>query len=65
MNFNFLKSIVSKLILALLNAASPAIREELDKFLTGLYAKALKTESPIDDMVVKTIADLLGVDVDE
>ena len=65
MNFNFLKSIVSKLILALLNAASPEIRDELEKFLRGLYAKALKTASPIDDVLVKMIADLLGVSLEE
>jgi len=64
MNFNLLKVIVSKVVDALLDAATPEIREELEKFLKGLYAKALKSASPIDDMLVKTIADLLGVEVE-
>lgn len=65
MTWEILKPIVTKLISALLSAASPALREWIKEAINDLYKKAKETENPIDDMTVKFIAELLGVEVED
>ena len=65
MNWKWLRSIVSKMIVAMLNIASPEIRDDLEGSIAKLYEKAKKTNTPIDDVIVKMIAELLGVELTE
>lgn len=60
---NWLLSIVSGVITPFLNLLTPVLKEELDSFIQSLYTKAKATSSPLDDVAVKLLAEILGVDV--
>ena len=61
---NWLMSIVTSVLNPFLNLLSPVLKTELDSFIKDLYTKAKATASPIDDVAVKLIADILGITVE-
>lgn len=54
---NLLLPILGKLI----DLISPAIKAELNTFVTNLYLKALATPNPWDDMLVGFLLDILAI----
>ena len=57
-------TIVATLLSALVGALSPQIKKLLDDFLNDLYQRAVKTTNPVDDILVKFLADMLGVEIE-
>ena len=57
-------TIVATLLNALVAALSPNIKKLLADFLQSLYVRAVKTENPVDDILVKFLAEMLGVEVE-
>ena len=55
---NFFEKYILKIFLAM----SPQIKELLDTFALELYYKALKTESPYDDVGAILLLKILGID---
>lgn len=61
MNFSWLTTILSKLFTSLFEIITPSLRDELTSFIKDLYQKALKTNNPYDDYLIKILADLLNI----
>lgn len=47
---------------SIIGIASPELRQLLINFVNSLRDKAKSTASPIDDIIVEVVADILGVD---
>jgi len=58
---NWAGGLVVKVLLSLLPAITPVLREALREFVSDLKSKAQQTESPIDDVVVAILEDLLSL----
>jgi len=56
-------NIIAMFLQPIFGIASPMIRNELDKFLTAWYKKALLTDNPADDYLVEFIANVLGINI--
>ena len=52
---------VAKLLAAILPLVTPALKEELEKFVKALHEKALTTPNPVDDYITKFLMDILGL----
>ena len=59
----WLEKIISTVLQPLISLLAPELKEMLDKFIQDLYTKSKATSSPLDDMIVKIIADILGINV--
>ena len=57
--------VIAAVLGVLFDKLSPEIKKLLKDFLQGLYKKAVATPNPVDDTLVKFLASLLGVDLDE
>lgn len=51
------------IIAVVLKAISPVLRKSLDSMVRALYGKALETDVEYDDVLVESLAELLGVDL--
>jgi hypothetical protein len=47
----------------ILKLVTPLLRESLEEAVKDLFAKAKKTDNPVDDILVAVLAGLIGVDV--
>jgi len=54
------QGLVVVIILRLLSAATPELRQALKDMVSELRKKAAATKSPIDDILVQVLAGLLG-----
>ena len=61
MTQNFFISLAVKVLTPFLSLITAPIKNELETFIKNLYVKAKATESPIDDMFVKLLGDILGI----
>ncbi len=59
----FIWKIVAMILSALMGVFTPSIKTELQKAIRALYQLALNTPNPADDLGVKFLADLIGVDL--
>jgi len=64
MNTSFFVSLAVKVLTPFLSLITSPIKTELETFVKNLYVKAKNTESPLDDMFVKLLADILGITVE-
>lgn len=62
---NKLKSLLITVLMGVVRVISPELRELIEKVIKTLYDRALATDNPIDDILVKLIAELLDVDLPE
>ena len=58
---NWTLGLLMKILIALLPAVSPVLREALREFVSGLEAKARETESPVDDVFVSILREILSL----
>lgn len=63
MSTGFFVTLAVKVLSPLLSLITTPIKTELDSFIKSLYVKAKNTDSPIDDMFIKLLADILGIEV--
>ena len=57
-------SIIASVLSVLFERLSPDIKKAMKDFLKGLLQKAEATPNPIDDLLVRFLASLLGFTVD-
>lgn len=60
---DFIWKIVSMILSALIGVFTPSIKSALRDAIRNLYQMALNTPNPADDLGVKFLADLIGVDL--
>jgi hypothetical protein len=53
---------VARVLLPIIQMATPSLIEEIRTFLKGLYAKALETPNPWDDFLVGLMLDMFGIE---
>lgn len=53
--------VIGKVVIPILNLITPEIKDALNKFLTDLYLKALKTSNPWDDLFIGMLLDVLAI----
>jgi hypothetical protein len=58
---NWAGGLIIRILLSLLPAITPVLRDALREFVSDLRAKAQQTESPIDDAVVSILEELLSL----
>lgn len=58
-------SLISKILSTVLGLLSPQIKSLLTESLRGLYKNALTTPSPLDDLGIKTLCELLSIDISD
>jgi len=59
----WLLNLVVSVISPIINGIAPELKSELASFLQQLYTKAKATSSPLDDIGIKFLADILGITV--
>lgn len=59
-----LGGVLLRVLVALLRVISPELRRWLGELIRELYQRATATENPNDDVLVESLAGLLGVDLD-
>ena len=59
--WKWLIQILMQVLLPLLELISPAIKAELNGFLTELYRKALTTPNAWDDLFIGMLLDILSI----
>lgn len=57
-----LAPVIFTILSVLLSAISGPLRELLTQLMKTLYVNSKKTPSPVDDIFVRTLAAILGVD---
>lgn len=65
MNWSFFLKLAAKVLSGLLDILSPEIRSFVEESVVKLYARAVRTDNPTDDMFVEVLAELLSVDLPE
>jgi hypothetical protein len=60
---SWLLTLVTSIISPIISAIAPELKQELSSFLQTLYTKAKATASPLDDIGIKFLADILGITV--
>jgi hypothetical protein len=55
----------SSLVSVLFENISPELRDMIQDFVKQLYEKAKKTSTPFDDLLVKILASVFGVTLEE
>lgn len=53
--------IISQALAPLITVITPVIKDELNKFMTELYKKALVTPNPWDDFFIGLLMDILAI----
>jgi hypothetical protein len=53
--------LILRILVSLLPAITPVLKDALRDFVSDLKAKARQTESPIDDVVVSILEELLSL----
>ena len=59
---NVILKLVLPVLPQILSLVTPVLRETLEDVVKDLYAKAKKTDNPLDDILVAVLAGLIGVD---
>lgn len=54
-------AIIGQMFAPLVGAITPVIKDELNKFMTELYKKALATPNPWDDFFVGLLLDIMVI----
>lgn len=58
-----LKSLLISVLMGIVSIVSPQIKEFLHSMVKKLYALAKESKTPIDDIFVRLLANLLDVDL--
>jgi hypothetical protein len=61
---NWLLSLLQSLLTPILAPLDSALKAELASFIQALYTKAKATSSPLDDLAIKVLADILNITVE-
>lgn len=62
-NWTWIINLIVTVLKPIVAIVTPIIREELEKALLKLYAKAEATDNPWDDFLVEVLLKLLGIEV--
>jgi len=60
---NKLKSLLISVLMGIISIVSPQLKEVLHNAIVKLHALAKETKTPIDDIFVRLLANLLDVDL--
>lgn len=60
---NKLKSLLIQVLMGIIAVVSPQIKEVLHDAVTRLYSVCKQTKTPIDDIFVRLLANLLDVEL--
>jgi len=58
---NWAGGLIVKILISLLPAITPVLRDALREFVADLKSKAQQTESPVDDVFVSILEELLSL----
>ena len=64
-NWSWIVNLIVTVLKPIVGIVTPIIREELEKALLKLYAKAEASDNPWDDFLVEILLKILGIPVPE
>ena len=61
----WLITLIAKLLMPILSAITPVLRDALEDFVKDYYKKSLETDNPWDDFLALFLARMLNIPVSE